>query len=77
MWEHCLAVHNGNRGENMGILDFKPFIHGMYMEVLQRLLEEGVRIKDRVDDVDCMCLNSKNQYNKPQFTRLNYRALLE
>ena len=77
MWEHCQAVHNGDRGENWGIMDFKPFIHGMYMEVLQRLLEEGVRIKDRVDDINYMCLNSKNQYYMPQFTRLNYRALLE
>ena len=47
------------------------------MEVLLRLLEEGVRIKDKVDAVGILCLNTNNQYYKPQYTRLNYRAILD
>ena len=77
MWEHTIGEHGGTRGGASGIFDFQPFIHGTYMDVLTRLLEEGVRIKDRVDNCGCNCLNSKNTYYKPQFTKLNYRALLD
>ena len=77
MWEHTQEKHGGIRGPSSGLLDYNPFIHGSFQEVLNRLLEEGVRIKDRVDDIRCLCLNSKNQYFRPQYTRLNFRALLD
>ena len=77
MWEHTIEEHGGARGPSNGVMDYQPFVHGAYGDNITRILEEGVRIKDRVDSWDYKCLNSKNTYYKPQYTRLNYRALLD
>ena len=60
MWEHTIEEHGGARGPSNGVMDYQPFVHGAYGDNITRILEEGVRIKDRVDSWDYKCLNSKN-----------------
>ena len=75
-WEHNLKVHNGVRGNHNGLTDYEPIIYGAFLEALLRTLDEGVRIKDVMDDPRVECLNSKNEYFKPQYSRLSFRGLL-
>ena len=76
MWEHTMSVHDGLRGDHNGLLDYKPVVYGAFIEALLRIIDEGVRIKDKLDDPRVMCLNSKNEYFKPQYSRMMYSGLI-
>ena len=77
MWEHTHSHHNGVRGPNEGILDYTPSVTGVHRMVLDRTLDEGVRVKDRMDMRDMLCLNTKNEYYKAEYVRLDIRRFLE
>ena len=76
MWEHSNKYHDGVRGENQGLADYRPSITGVYPEPLDRLLNEGVRTKDRMDTVGEVSMNGKNEYYKAEYMRLNVRRYL-
>ena len=76
MWEHSNSHHGGMRGENQGLADFKPSITGMFNEPLVRLLDEGVRTKNRMDSHGEISMNGRNEYYKAEYVRLNVRRYL-
>ena len=43
--------------------------------VLYRGLDEGVRMKNRMDGVNSICLNTNNEYYKAEYIRLNVGRL--
>ena len=76
MWEHSNSHHGGMRGENQGLADFKPSITGVFNEPLVRLLDEGVRTKNRMDSHGEISMNGRNEYYKAEYVRLNVRRYL-
>ena len=76
MWEHTESHHNGIRGSNEGLLDYTPSVTGVHRMVLNRGLDEGVRVKNRMDGVNSICLNTKNEYYKAEYIRLTVGRLV-
>ena len=76
MWEHSRLHHNGERGPHSGLLDFLPSVTGVHNMPLNRTLDEGVRVKNLVDNRQLTCMNSKNEYYRTEYIRLNYDKLV-
>ena len=77
MWQHTIEEHKSARDSEDGMLDYKPAIHGVYLDVMKRTIGEGVNIKNKILEKGTKCLNSKNEYFKPQFTMMDYKRLLQ
>ena len=76
MWEHSRLHHNGERGPHLGLLDFLPSVTGVHNMPLNRTLDEGVRVKNLVDNRKLTCMNSKNEYYRTEYIWLNYSKLV-
>ena len=75
----CLSnyfYHNDIRGSNVGLMYYTPSVTGVHRMVLNRGLDEGVRVKNRMDGVNSICLNTKNEYYKAEYIRLNVGRLV-
>ena len=76
MWDNTNTYHGGVRGDNQGLDDYQPSITGVFKEPLVRVLDEGVRTKDRMDTAGEICMNGKNEYYKAEYIRMNIRRYL-
>ena len=68
MWEHCRDFHEGNVGENGGMLDYKFGVTGV---CLDRQVDEGLRIFEC--EANGTVLNSKNKFYTQKIVHPEFR----
>ena len=69
MWVHTLEKHGGERGPEEGTLDYSPKILRSFPYPLERQQDEGLRIKEDLQDPSMDSLNREEEYYKPEFLR--------
>ena len=72
MWNHCAEIHSGEIGPSNGLYDFEMTIISAGAKPLERILEEGVRIKDLEADTQIDCLNGKTEYFRAEYIKTTY-----
>ena len=72
MYDHCTESHGGVMGPTEGQDDFKMEITSHSSKPLERILEEGVTVKELVNSQEVNCLNTKKEYYHAQFISVSY-----
>ena len=59
-------------GPNHGLKDFSMVTNSTSCTPLDRILEEGIDIKDMEEDPSILLMNGKGGYFQPEFVRVTY-----
>ena len=65
MWEHTREHHNGELGENDGLMDYRMRVTKKFGKCLNRQVHEDIRMQVFVSEGGTL-LNSKNEYFTPK-----------
>ena len=72
MWAHTDDKHGGNRGDNYGIADYKPWLLSSYVFPMDRQQDEGLQIKEDSMDPALETLNSQWEYYRPEYLKFKW-----
>ena len=69
MWMHTKDKHGGLRGQESGLLDYKPEVLSSFQYPMDRQQEEGLRIKEDSLDPQLESLNNQQEYYRPEYIK--------
>ena len=69
MWNHTDERHDGKRGPEGGLQDYRPWVLRSHPYPMDRQQEEGIRIKEDLQNKDLESLNSQQEYYKPEYVK--------
>ena len=70
MWQHTKERHEGGRGPEKGLDDYRPDILSSYIFPMDRHEEEGFWINEDLQNLEMVSFNREMEYFKPEYIKL-------